>query len=80
MKYLTVQTIKTALAALGLTARRTEHGEIRVAFRADAQHGEDSAYYAADWPDAYETGVAMAVARRANQTAWAAITYREGAK
>jgi hypothetical protein len=59
MAALTVTAMRAALASLGLSARRTPGGDIRVAFQG---HGhEASACYETDWRAAYDTGVAMAV-------------------
>lgn len=58
MHKLTQANVKTALAAIGLTFRKTEYGEFRVAFR--EENNESSAYYTDDLQDAYDTGCMMA--------------------
>jgi hypothetical protein len=51
-------TIRKALRDLGLSARRTAAGDIRVAFAGAGN--EASASYCDTWEDAYGTGMAMA--------------------
>lgn len=53
---LTLATAKPAMAALGLTLRKTEYAEYRVNFR----HGEEAtAAYESTLADAIDTGLAM---------------------
>lgn len=53
-----VAVVRNELRARGLSLRKTEHGEWRVAFA--GRGNEESAYYATDLADAFATGLAMA--------------------
>ncbi len=58
MKQITQKDAKTVIAALGLSFRKTEYGEFRVALR--IENNEASAYYTDDLQDAVDTARRMA--------------------
>jgi hypothetical protein len=61
MQKLTIAIVKTRLAALGITMRKTADGEYKVNYR---NSSEASAYYASDLADALSTGEHMANSKR----------------
>lgn len=57
MKKTTFKSVQANLRTNGVSIRKTEHGEYRVAFKGAGN--EDSAYYTSDLEDALSTGMLM---------------------
>jgi hypothetical protein len=60
MKRITQAEAKTFCQSLGMTFRKTECGDFRVAFLAAGRYNENSAYYTDDIEDACNTAYSMA--------------------
>lgn len=65
MKRITQAEAKTFCQSMGMTFRKTENGEYRVAHAVDGRYSETYAYYTTDIEDACDNAYAMAEWRKA---------------